>query len=366
MTTLIPDGPVAQAVTTDPLTGNRASRYTYELLDLQGRLLGVLGGVQGGSLDWTANAAVKGAGRMLYVPQGTDIDWTKTRVRPVLNIDGMDPIPLGVFIAHIPTDDWTDGSVSRELELLDRTTVLNEDSVDSTYSIPKGTNVVNKVVELIQSTGESPGSVTPSSVVTANDMTWDPTTSKLTIVNDMLDAAGFFALWADTNGQFRVEPYQPPKKRPVIRELLDDARSIYLPDMTITRDTYAIPNKVILIGQGDGTTEAWVATATNEDPKSKFSYQSRGRWITYTESGVEVASQSILQDKAAEKLRQMTSPQSSIDIQHAVVPGLTANSVVRFRRTPASVDTKFTVTQTTIPLDPTALATTTLTEVIDL
>jgi hypothetical protein len=62
----------------------------------------------------------------------------------------------------------------------------------------------------------------------------------------------------------------------------------------------------------------------------------------------------------------LTTPTASIDIEHAFVPGLAFNRAVRFRRVPAGIDARHVVSKTEVSLDPTALAKSTLTEVVDL
>jgi hypothetical protein len=292
--------------------------------------------------------------------------WMHARVRPVLLIDGVPEEPLGVFVPAAPVEQWDGGGGRQEIELLDRTSIISQDYVDTTYTVTKGTNVISAVRKLIASTGERVGALTASTEVTNSDMTWGAGTNKLTIINELLESAGFFGLWADGNGQFRAEEYQPPKNRAVRYELLDNEHSIYIPTLSIDRDIYAIPNKVIMTAQGEGESEGWTVVATNENEASPFSYQRRGRWVTDVQLGIEATSLENLQSKAERRLASLTATQATIEIQHAPVPGLRVNDVVRFRRNPADVDTLFTVTKTSNDLDPTSLAKTTLTEVVDI
>lgn len=292
--------------------------------------------------------------------------WLHARVRPVLVVDGVPEEPLGVFVPSAPVEQWDEGGGKQTIELLDRTSVLSQDYVPATYTVKKNTNIIAAVRKLIASTGEPVGALTESEEIVSADMMWGAGTNKLTIVNELLAAAGFFALWADGNGQFRVEEYRSPKSRPVSFALLDGARSIYTPDLSIDRDIYDIPNRVIMTAQGSGESEGWTAVATNTNKDSPFSYNRRGRWVTNVQLGVEATSENNLYNKAVTRLQQLSSTQATVEIRHAPVPGLRANQVVRLRRTPADLDTLFTVTKTGVDFDPTALARTTLTEVVDL
>lgn len=292
--------------------------------------------------------------------------WMHARVRPVLEIEGVPDEPLGVFVPSAPVEQWDEGGGRQEIELLDRTSVLSQDYVETTYTVKAGTNVVSRVRQLIASTGERVGALTPSSETTNSDMMWGAGTNKLTIINELLDSAGYFALWSDGNGQFRVEKYREPKDRPVTYQMLDNKDSIYIPTLSIDRDIYSIPNKVIMTAQGDGESEAWTAVATNENESSPFSYQRRGRWVTDVQLGIEATSLENLQSKAERRLRSLSATQATIEVQHAPVPGLKVNDVIRFRRNPADVDTLATVTKTSVNFDPTSLAKTTLTEVVNI
>jgi hypothetical protein len=292
--------------------------------------------------------------------------WMHARVRPVLEIEGLPEEPLGVFVPAAPVEQWDEGGGRQNIELLDRTSIISQDYVPNTYTIKKNSNVISEVRKLIASTGERVGSLTKSDETTTADMMWGAGTNKLTIINELLDSAGYFGLWADGHGQFRVEKYRSPRDRPVVYQMLDNKDSIYIPTLSIDRDIYSIPNRVIMTAQGSGESEGWTAVATNENESSPFSYQRRGRWVTDVQLGIEATSLENLQSKAERRLSQLSATQATFEVQHAPVPGLKVNDVIRFRRNPADVDTLVTVTKTSANFDPMSLAKTTLTEVVDL
>jgi hypothetical protein len=292
--------------------------------------------------------------------------WMHARVRPVLEIEGLPEEPLGVFLPAAPVEQWDESGGRQNIELLDRTSIISQDYVPTTYTVKANANVISEVRKLIASTGERVGSLTKSDETTTADMMWGAGTNKLTIINELLDSAGYFGLWADGHGQFRVEKYRSPKDRPVVYQMLDNKDSIYIPTLSIDRDIYSIPNRVIMTAQGSGESEGWTAVATNENEASPFSYQRRGRWVTDVQLGIEATSLENLQSKAERRLSQLSATQATFEVQHAPVPGLKVNDVIRFRRNPADVDTLATVTKTSANFDPMSLAKTTLTEVVDL
>lgn len=351
----------------DPVYGNRTQRFTYYLLDNGEAPKGSLPGVTGGRLEWHANAAVKSGGKITVASaERPDIDWLKRRIKIVMHIEGKGDYPLGVFIPSAPVENWDDTNLSLDIELLDKCSILDNDYVLENYSLDKDTNVTTAVRTLITGTGESAGSITDGTETLSKGMTWEAGTSKLQIINDLLEAANYFSLRADGDGKFRVEKHRLPKNRPVAHDFIDDYKSIYSPSFSYEKDVYSIPNKVVLISQGDGSAESMKAVATNENPNSPYSYQSRGRWIVDVIKGVEATSQAALDERAAKRLAELTSPTGTVTITHAPLPWLNINEVVRFKRDEADIDVRAVVASTQIDLDPTALQRTALQEVATL
>jgi hypothetical protein len=110
-----------------------------------------------------------------------------------------------------------------------------------------------------------------------------------------------------------------------------------------------------------------VSTAVNDDPNSPYSTVSRGLTIAADpEVDLEITDQSTLDDYVLRRLIALTMPSASVEIQHGFVPALAFNRAVRFRRVPMGIDARHVVSKTEISLDPTALAKSTLSEVVDL
>jgi len=349
-----------------PLTVNRTSSARVDLLTEAEAEAGTLTGVRGGSVAHTAAKSVHGSASLTVADKGQAIDWLTVRIRPVLTVAGYGDTALGVFLVAEAPESWTDTGRVWSVKLLDKLTILDQDAVDETYPLNAGTVVTTAIVTLIESTGETNHSITPSAATLVNPLVWPAGTTKLQIINDLLSVVNYFSLFCNGDGQYRGEPYVKPASRPTVWDFLDGSNCIYLPTLTKDVDLWSIPNKVIAITQGDGDTAALTSTATNTDATSPYSTVSRGRTITYVASGVEAADQTTLDAFALRRLIELTTPTASIEIQHAFVPDLAFNRAVRFRRAPASIDARHVVSKTEVSLDPTALAKSTLTEVVDL
>src|SRR5699024_2279451 len=110
--------------------------------------------------------------------------------------------PVGVYMPAAPVHEWDDGARTYTVELLDKLSMLDTDIItDSrgnaeTYSVPKGTNIIKRVKAIIADLGEeSPAIVEDDADETSqSDMVFPSGTSRLKIINDLLDAANYFSL----------------------------------------------------------------------------------------------------------------------------------------------------------------------------
>ncbi|WP_168428977.1 fibronectin type III domain-containing protein [Microbacterium sp. K36] len=302
-------------------------RWAFELLDSEDRPLGALDGVTGGSGEIVAQSALGGSGS-LSLDRRRDIDWQSHRVQCAYT-DGERSWPVGTYLFTSPREVHTATSVSYEVQLLTKMSVIFEDTVEERFSLPAGTAIIQSVVALIESTGETRIAATASAAVLASGMTWEAGTTKLTVVNDLLQAAGYWSLWCDGSGLFRVEPYVDPANRPVSFEFTHGEASVHFPEWDREQDLTSVPNKFVAVTQGDETAAPLVGVATNENPASPYSYQARGRWITATEEGVEAASQNVIDQYAAKKLTDAMNPVSRMTATHAMLP-LDPNDLIAF------------------------------------
>jgi hypothetical protein len=306
--------------------------WSFELLDGEDRPIGMLDGVTGGSAEIVAQDVLGGSGS-LNLDARQDIDWMSNRVRVIYN-RGDVSWPVGTYLLTSPKENHSKFVLGYEVGLLTKMSVPSEDTVDARFSLDAGTAIIPAAVALLQSTGEDRIAATSSDAVLSSALTWEAGTSKLQIINDLLQAAGYWALWCDGSGQFRVEPYADPADRPVAFDFQHGAQSLHMPDWSREQDNTSVPNKFIAVGQGDGETEALVGVATNNDPASPYSAQRRGtpenpRWIAASEEGVEAATQAIIDQYAARKLRDAMTPVSRLEVTHAMLD-LNPNAMVAF------------------------------------
>lgn len=366
----------------DPLIGGRITTYRFDLLDRDETPLGELASVapQGGYMEWHAYAAVKGGGSLPLIDRGVDIDFLNDRIKVTALLAGpaADPtpveVPLGIYLPAAPNEAWTGLGRRWDVELADKCSILDQTITTDLYGNPRsyvapmGTNVIDRVRAIITSAGESIAAIEPSDVTLPNALVWEPDATILTILNDMLQAAGFFALSVDGQGQFRTAPFVALQDRPILYEssapLGDGPNSLRAPEWSRERDIYSIPNRYVAISQGDGEAEAMFAVAVNMNPNSPFSVPSRNRFITRVTTGVEAVDLATLQSFAQRGLAQASSVTSGITTSHMFLPDMQAGSIVRFVDTRDGTDLVCHTTVLKVPFDSLALCTSDLREVV--
>lgn len=400
MSVVVPAGvvPVRELTTDDVLYGDRVTSYRWEVLNHAAgvdTLVGYLDGVVSlsASLSWTLYDAVKGSGSLKVADLSTaqsgflrigQLALASARLRPVLVVQGLPEIPLGVYLFSAAPEEWSAAGRVYALELLDRNTVLDQDLVDVSYTVAAGTVILTAVATVIASAGESITVDASNTAALGSAMVWPAGTSKLQIVNDLLAAMNFNALWVDGFGNYRATPYVVPASRSISyellnlpRELVDGAKSIYTDVWSRDRDLYKVPNKVIAVQSGTGASAPLTGTATNTVtdtslPTYPFSYAARGnRWITKVVDGVEVPSgttpqmQAYLDAKARASLIASSSVQAAVKVKHLPIP-VRVSDVLRFANAPAGIDARHVLTSIDLEAHPLGLMSSTLQEVVNL
>jgi len=289
MPVIIPAGvvPVRSLATNEILYGSRTTSYRWEvLIHANGvdKLAGYLDGViaDSASLSWTLYAAVKGSGNLkvadLVKAQAgfmavREVALQSARLRPVLVIEGLPEIPLGVYLIAAAPEEWSDTGRVLNLELLDRATVLDQDAVETSYTVDTATPILSAVAAVVASAGESITVDAEVAQTLSSSMVWPAGTTKLQIANDLLGALNYDSLWVDGPGSFQATPYIVPAKRSLIyevlnvnRELVDGEQSIFMQEWTRDRDMFNVPNKVLAVQSASGDAPALVGEYTNTDP----------------------------------------------------------------------------------------------------
>lgn len=250
-----------------------------------------------------------------------DFDWFRDRVSIAYDpgIPGVEAWPVGVYV---PTEPTLQRGLrpTVEVSFSPKTAVVDDDDVTDSWSLPRNTMIIDAVVDLLESTGESKITATDSDARTSSDVVFEAGTSKLTVINELLTSAGYGSLWCDGTGHFRVEPYVEPSARPVVRTFEAGETAIHFPDWSREQDLLSVPNRVQVISPGDQDAPPIIGVAENTDPESPYSIPSRGRVISRSEEVSDLSSVAAANAHAARLLAGGMSPVATLDVTHGIVP----------------------------------------------
>ena len=276
--------------------------------------------LQNGSLEWSIFRSVQGTGSIDLtsgsVPQ---IDWMHDRVRITYHGRGGD-IPFGVWL--VSTTGWdTEGPITRtSLQLSDKTELLNW-SIGEWFTLPAGTNVVQAVVDIITSRGETAILAEDSDATLLTAQTWDPTDGEVTwlkVVNDLLGLINYNTLWADLAGNLRLSPYTLPTQRPVVAAYGERPfDNLMTPNWSDEADFYRLPTGVRVHVEGDEETPGFVGRA-DLPPEHPLSAASRDGVPRLRVETREAATQAIADDIASRLLQESINVLRSVTLTHPV------------------------------------------------
>lgn len=335
------------------LTGHRVERFRVELLTKAEDSLGDLDGVSGGSLSWDASADLPAGGNLTLVERGQTINYSSDRVRVWWEVDGVESWPLGVYVLAAPTTNYTGADATRSVALIDKLTVIRDSKLVRTLQVAKGANIVAAAVARLVNIGETRIAATESTKTLTNAMTWDPGTSRLQVVNDLLAAAGYANLWVDATGLLRIEPYVDPSERPIAFTFEEGESSIHSPNWEYELGLWEASNTVIMTSQPTESGSVFLASVVDENPSSPTSTVAMGRTLNpIVEENVEASSQADLEQQALRRLMDTSNVVGKLRVSHAAVP-IWYNDAVQF--TSNGVDTRASVVRMSLELKPGAL-----------
>jgi hypothetical protein len=257
---------------------------------------------------------------------------------------GYAEFPLGVFVLSTPpkkTD--ANGVITREVEAYDLLQVLVDDKVTDRYTVASGANYISgtfAIKALLDGAGITLQNLTAtiSTLPAARD--WDPGTTKLQIINDLLGAINYRSLFFDENGIATAIPYQSPAARASEYTYQDDNLSVIFPEMEQALDLFAVPNKwTLVVSEPDRT--ALTSTYTNSNPSSSTSTVNRGRTIVDFRTGQEAADQTTLDALAARIAFEASQVYESVDFETAIMPMHSDSDVYTLTYSTLAISSKY-------------------------
>lgn len=182
-------------------------------------------------------------------------------------------------------------------------------------------------------------------------MEWEPGTTKLQALNDMLAAINYESGWFDENGMFRARPYILPTLRGSEFKYATDASSVITGDVDQTLDIFKIPNKwVLTVSEPDRS--VITSTYVNSNPTSPTSTISRGRTIVSVQKEQTAVDQATLDARAARLAFEASQVYEEITFKTGMMPMHSNNDVYTLHIDGLSVDNKYLETSWSMDLNP--------------
>lgn len=265
----------------------------------------------GGTITGNLHSEIRwGATITLINPEITGPDWNQYRLQ-IMHVahtpSGRVETPLGVFVVvgEKITDNTSEGGRETDLTLCDATILLKDSKTAGTETYTAASTVRQSVFSQLLTAGATRVNIAASDEKLRAPLTFEPGTSRLSIVNELLKAAGYFALYSAPNGDLRAEKYLPPAQRPIKYRFDPGIEAVHLPSQSWEEEISRV-NEIVAISTSSKDTPALTAIARNQLPDSPYSYQNQGRWITEVLTGVEATSQKVLQEYANRQLEVKT------------------------------------------------------------
>lgn len=255
-----------------------------------------------------------------YEWTGTMHDSASTKTELVKQLDGRRGYvewPLGVFLLTTPSRTLVDGShVVRNVDAYDQLLVLQDDKVTDRYTVAAGAVYTTAIDTLA---GSMLKAITASALTVPVAMEWEPGTSKLRIINDLLGAINYKSAFFDENGRLVCQPYISPAGAASQWNYTTDSSSVISGDIEQTIDLFDIPNSWVLV-VSEPDRPAIVGSYTNSSPSSLTSTVSRGRTVVDFRTEQDAADQVTLDAKAARLAYESSQVYEIITFNTALMP----------------------------------------------
>jgi hypothetical protein len=217
----------------------------------------------------------------------------------------------------------------------DSLSLLAQDAVLDRYVVASGTNYMTAVTTLVSGAGFPTSQLPATTETLPADMDWDPGTSKLRIINDLLAAIDFSRLRMTPMGVPTAAPILEPDDASPVWTYQVDRSSVILPGIDVELDLYDVPNAwVAYISESDRP--ALRSVYVNDDPNSILSTVNRGRMIvkvlgndrSTTEDNMSAATQAVLDAKVARAAAAATQQYETAEFDTALMPFHDSGDVV--------------------------------------
>lgn len=186
--------------------------------------------------------------------------------------------PLGTFLVQTPSYSYNGKTKSVTVDAYTPLLELKENPPPIGYFVKKGTNIMNEAAKIVNAHVRAPVVAAESGLKLEDDFVSNTDDTWMSFSNDLIASANYkFSL--DELGRILFSPNQNASVMRPVWTYDDGNSSILLPEISMDRDLYGIPNVVeVIYSNGYRNVEVRVV---NDDPNSPISTVSRGREIVH-------------------------------------------------------------------------------------
>lgn len=347
----------------------RFARTSYRFMRVDRRTgfeTAVLNALRGGVITRNDDTRIKESAEF---PLVGEVDFGPDLVRVHMTVEwaggDSEDVVLGTFLPVVPGRSIRSGYSTATVRMYGRLQELLDDRFSSPFTVSKGDNAVAVAKRVCEDCGltvvSEPSDYTVTEPraygigVSQNNSEIDDT--KLGMVNDLLDLAGFRAAFTDPMGRVVFERYRDPSEVAPSWTFAQGDPSVRLdPNIEEERDYTDAANHVTVIYGPDEDGKTVASEAWDRDPSSALSTVSRGRVITrgysYTDlpPGKTDGEMQAYADKRAQSLlRTAQSVIWRLRLRHPYVP-VAVNDTVDIDYRAGGVGGKFQVRAQTLSL----------------
>lgn len=225
------------------------------------------------------------------------MDVLTDHVRAYVVIDGVDR-PVGEYGVGTVKTIVKNNVKWWEIECYDQASLCKRSLVETRYYIAAGTPYLDAINALLIDCGIT-RVISDSNVdtLTTDREDWDIGTSRLSIINTLLDEINFYPLYFDLSGVARLAKKADLSSVIPTYTYKADQLSILYAECSSELDIFDTPN-VFIVLMSNAEQGAMKATAENNSPSSALSIIRRNQRIPRTYKVDNIASQAALQEYA--------------------------------------------------------------------
>lgn len=333
--------------------GGRHLDFRFDLLDENDRRIRDITHLveaESSSVNMDSEAEIHRTARFRMKDTG-EIDFLKHRIQvwTLLHMsNGYAEFPLGVFLLSSPNKEYEGDNVYRNIDAYDKLLILVDDGFTARVVADEGERVTDFVVSLLRDAGISRINIEQSDKTFPTWLSWDPDTSRLEVINELLGVINYEKLYVDEHGYFVSRPYRTPTQRATEYTYETDHLSVITPGATLEEDYFNVANQFVgVVSEPDRVPLTYTYENTNED--SPTSIPRRDRTITkYIDS--DSVDLETLQGEVHKVAYEDSQVASVATFETAIMPMHSYNDILRIRHDKLGIDARYQEVSWNMPL----------------